>query len=55
MVKYEIITWWSKEDNCYLAEVPELSGCLADGETLGELMENVLKNWAGRFQSLKGG
>ena len=41
MVKYEIITWWSKEDNCYLAEVPELSGCMADGETLGELMENV--------------
>jgi predicted RNase H-like HicB family nuclease len=39
--KYEIIIWWSKEDNCYLAEVPELPGCMADGETLSEVTEAV--------------
>ena len=39
--KYEIIIYWSKEDNCYLAEVPELAGCMADGKTLKEVTENV--------------
>ena len=34
--KYEIIIYWSKEDDCYLAEVPELAGCMADGKTLKE-------------------
>ena len=41
--KYEIIIYWSKEDDCYLAEVPELPGCMADGKTLREIMENVEK------------
>jgi predicted RNase H-like HicB family nuclease len=41
MEKYEIIIWWSKEDTCYLAEVPELPGCMADGETLSEVTEAV--------------
>jgi len=39
--KYEIIIYWSKEDDCYLAEVPELPGCMADGKTLKEITENV--------------
>jgi predicted RNase H-like HicB family nuclease len=39
--KYEIIIWWSKLDNCYLAEVPELPGCSADGETPNQALENV--------------
>ena len=39
--KYEIIIYWSKEDDCYLAEVPELAGCMADGKTLREVTENV--------------
>jgi len=39
--KYEIIIWWSKEDGCYLAEVPELAGCMADGKTLKDVTENV--------------
>ena len=39
--KYEIIIYWSKEDDCYLAEVPELAGCMADGRTLKEVAENV--------------
>lgn len=33
---YEIIIWWSAEDGCFLAEVPELPGCVADGETVQE-------------------
>ena len=37
MSKYEIVIWWSKEDNCYLAEVPELPGCMADGNTIQEV------------------
>lgn len=48
MGKYEIIIWWSKEDNCYLADVPELPGCMADGENLREVAEAVeesIKLW----------
>lgn len=41
MPKYEVIIWWSKEDNCYLAEVPELPGCVADGETLTEVTSSI--------------
>lgn len=41
MVKYEIIIWWSKEDHCYLAEVPELPGCMADGESLAEVTKEI--------------
>lgn len=41
MYKYEIILYWSVADNCYIAEVPELSGCMADGKTLAEALENV--------------
>lgn len=32
MFKYEIIIYWSKYDDCYIAEVPELPGCMADGK-----------------------
>lgn len=39
--KYEIIIYWSKEDDAYIAEVPELSGCAADGETYQEAVSNV--------------
>lgn len=48
MGKYEVILWWSKEDSCYLAEVPELPGCMADGETLAEAAEAIeesIKLW----------
>lgn len=33
MHKYEIIIYWSKEDEAFVAEVPELPGCMAHGET----------------------
>ena len=41
MYKYEIILYWSAEDNAYIAEVPELPGCAADGETQKQALENV--------------
>lgn len=39
--KYEIIIYWSKEDNSFIAEVPELSGCMADGKSYIEALQNV--------------
>ncbi len=41
MYKYEIIIYWNAEDESYIAEVPELAGCAADGETLVKAVENV--------------
>jgi predicted RNase H-like HicB family nuclease len=46
--KYEIILYWSKEDESFIAEVPELSGCMADGKTYIEALDNVqlvIKEW----------
>ena len=39
--KYEIIIYWSQEDESFVAEVPELAGCMADGETYKDAIENV--------------
>jgi predicted RNase H-like HicB family nuclease len=39
--KYRIILSWSKEDNAWIAEVPELLGCAADGATPTEAVTNV--------------
>jgi predicted RNase H-like HicB family nuclease len=41
MYKYEVIVYWSNEDEAFLAEVPELPGCLADGATYDEAIKNV--------------
>lgn len=41
MSKYEIILYWSFDDNAYIAEVPELAGCMADGATALEAVKNV--------------
>jgi predicted RNase H-like HicB family nuclease len=41
MSKYEIIIYWSKDDNAFIAEVPELSGCMADGNTYQAALSNV--------------
>ena len=40
-MKYEIILYWSEDDEAYIAEVPELSGCMADGPTAAEAPRNV--------------
>lgn len=41
MTKYEIILCWSGEDGAFIAEVPELAGCAADGTTRQEALANV--------------
>jgi predicted RNase H-like HicB family nuclease len=41
MSKYEVIIYWSKDDQAFFAEVPELSGCAADGSTYQEALANV--------------
>ena len=41
MYKYKMEIYWSEADECFIAEVPELSGCMADGETPGQTLHNV--------------
>lgn len=46
--KYEIIIYWSKEDKAFIAEVPELPGCMADGKTYRQALANaevVIREW----------
>ncbi len=48
MNKYEVIIYWSAEDKAFIAEVPELPGCAADGATYQEALANVeiiIKEW----------
>lgn len=47
-VRYEIILYWSKADKAYIAEVPELPGCAADGATYLEALKHVqviIREW----------
>ena len=41
--KYENIIFWSQEDDAFLAEIPELKGCIAHGESYEEALKNVNK------------
>jgi predicted RNase H-like HicB family nuclease len=41
IIKYEVILYWSAEDNSFIAEVPELPGCMADGENYQQALANV--------------
>jgi len=46
--KYEVIIYWSDEDQAFIAEVPELPGCAADGKTYREALANlevIIKEW----------
>jgi predicted RNase H-like HicB family nuclease len=52
---YEIILYWSAEDNAYIAEVPELPGCMADGETYSAALQNaeiIIREWLETAQKL---
>jgi len=41
--KYEVIVFWSAEDSAYIAEVPELPGCMADGASYEDAISSVQK------------
>ena len=46
--KYEVIIYWSVEDEAFIAEVPELPGCAADGATYEEALinlETIMDEW----------
>ena len=48
MNKFEIILYWSNEDQAFIAELPELPGCAADGTTRQEALANaevVISEW----------
>ena len=53
--KYEIIIFWSEEDDAFVAEAPELAGCMADGNTYQEALANaeqVIQEWIETAQEL---
>jgi predicted RNase H-like HicB family nuclease len=46
--RYELIIYWSKDDNSFVVEVPELPGCMADGQTYAEAVKNaeeIIDEW----------
>ena len=40
-IKYEVIVYWSNEDDCFISEMPELPGCMSDGKTYEEAITNI--------------
>ena len=54
-IRYEITIYWSEEDQAFIAEVPELAGCAADGATYQEALNNVeiiIQEWIETAQEL---
>ncbi|NEO41350.1 MAG: type II toxin-antitoxin system HicB family antitoxin [Moorea sp. SIOASIH] len=54
-VKYELIIYWSDSDQAFIVEVPELPGCMADGQTYVEAVTNaevVIQEWIETAQEL---
>ena len=48
MMKYEVIIYWSEQDGAFIAEIPELPGCMADGATKAKALiavEKIAKEW----------
>jgi predicted RNase H-like HicB family nuclease len=40
-LRYEVVIYWSEDDEAFIAEVPELAGCMADGPTTQDALANV--------------
>jgi len=56
MPKYEVIIYWSQEDQAFVAEVPELPGCAADGKIYREALANVevvIQEWIETAKELR--
>ena len=56
MFRYEITIYWSDEDKAYIADVPELSGCMADGATYQEALANaevIIGEWLETARELR--
>ena len=54
-MRYEINLYWSEEDQSFIAEVPDLPGCAADGETYQEALQNIeiiMQEWIETAQEL---
>jgi predicted RNase H-like HicB family nuclease len=54
-IRYELIIYWSEVDQVFIVEVPELAGCVADGETYQEAVQNaevVIQEWIETAQEL---
>ena len=55
MYKYELIIYWSDDDQRYVVEVPELPGCMADGKTYEDAVQNaqeIIFEWIETAESL---
>jgi predicted RNase H-like HicB family nuclease len=53
--QYQIITYWSNDDNAFIAEIPDLPGCLSDGPTEAEARRNIrgiAQGWINRARYL---
>ena len=54
--KYQICIYWNSADKSFIAEVPELPGCMADGATQNEALNNaqvIMQEWIDTAKSLK--
>lgn len=54
-ITYGLIIYWSKDDNTFIVEVPELPGCMADGGAYEEAVTNaqrVMDEWVGTAHTL---
>lgn len=55
MIRYEVIIYWNAEDGAFVAEVPELPGCMADGPTYRKALANVetvIQEWIATAREL---
>jgi len=55
LIKYELIICWSEVDSAFIVEIPELPGCMADGQSYQEAVKNaevIIQEWIETAQSL---